>query len=163
MSTGPYNNTRQLTAQTLWFYSVKKFISKQNKKLQIARHWSKQTYCPHWIQENLCFDLQELGSVHWLCSQPAYCSKTEARVIVWNKRIQNCKQDKFVPHKSGCITTKSGLYAADMVTKSTSTTLLLHSKQWTANSSFTHNFNECTCLVSATWKFLNTTVIKCNS
>ncbi len=122
-----------------------------------------QTYCPRWIQEYLCFDLQELGSVYWLCSQPAYCSKTEARAIVWNKRIQNRKRVEFVPHKSSCITTKSGLYAADMVTESTSTTLLLYrSRKCTANGSYTYNFNEFTYLVGVIWKILHTTAIKCD-
>lgn len=35
-------------------------------------------------------------------------------------------------------------------------------KQQTANSSFTHNFNECTYLVGATLRILKTTVIKYN-
>jgi len=83
------------------------------------------SHCPCEIQEYLCFDLQELDSVYWVCRQPAYCSKTEAWAIVWNKRIHNRKQDEFVPHKSSCNTTKSGLYAADMVAESSSTTSLL--------------------------------------
>lgn len=62
-----------------------------------------------WNGEYLCVDLQELGSVYRPCSQLAYCSKTEARAIFRNKRIQNCKQVEFVPHPSSCTATKSGL------------------------------------------------------
>lgn len=74
-----------------------------------------QTHCPCWIREYLCLDLQELASVYWLCGQLAYCSKTEARAIVWNKRIQNRK-------RSSCLTTKSGSCTADVVTECTSAT-----------------------------------------
>lgn len=71
-------------------------------------------YCPHWIQGYLCYDLQELGSVHRLCTLLAYSSKTEARAT---KEFNNRKQAEFAPHKSSCIAINNGLYPADMVTE----------------------------------------------
>lgn len=97
-----------------------------------------------WNGEYLCFDLQELGSVYRLWSQLAYCSKTEARAIFRNKRIQSCKRVEFVLHPYSCTATKSGLCAADMVTETTSTTLLLHKGgQYTADRSYACSTNVC--------------------
>ena len=118
----------------------------KKKRFQTPPRRTKQTHCPHRIQEYLYFDLQELDSVYRLCSQLAYRSKTKARDIVWDKKeFKTANRSNLFHTNPVVLPQRMDCTLRDMVTESTGTSRQPHKgRKCTANRCSPHHFNECT-------------------